>query len=422
MQKICLPNGIRLLLDNDANVNSVSIGVMLKLGSKHESPDLNGIVHFLEHILFKNKKDGAYYNSSIEEVGGRFNAFTGKELTCFHLQILKDYAVDALKSVCDMVFSYNISEEDFENEKQVVLQEIYRYQDDSMEQVKIQSLINALGSCSHTLDILGSAQNISSFSFDTVKDFHKNNYDPANAVISVSGNLDSPEMSAIVDFLTNIPHKSTTNLSVPSTIEFKGGFDYTQKNNQQSHLSFIYPAFTGDIQMKEYYSYLLLNHLIGGGRTSRMNQFLREKQGLVYSAYSQPIVFEEIGLLRLVASTSDQNLERVIETIFKIVNSIKEGDITEEEFTRSKLAIKSDLVFSNENTVNRMFFFGQEELLGTYKSFDIKNILECIDGISMKDVKEKASKMLSEKCSLAVVSSRENLSNPLIDMIPTPSS
>ncbi|KYD26637.1 M16 family metallopeptidase [Parageobacillus toebii] len=387
MRKLCLSNGLRLLIDKIPYAKSVSIGVMVHVGTKHETKETNGIAHFTEHLLFKNQLNfsNMYGNTYIETLGGKMNAFTGKELTCFHVQILSEHLKEAIRTLKDMIFSFSISDADFDKEKQVVIQEIYRYQDNTLERVKIESLMQALGPCSYAFDILGTVSNIKSFTIDEVYNFYKKFYTPSNTVVSISGNIEENALIELIEMLESIP-KGVIQKQTLSPVTFKGGFNYIHTADYQSHICFVFPGVSSKTPMRGYYAYFILNHLLGGGRNSRLNQTLREEKGLVYSVYSQTIIFEEIGVLRVIASTSEDNLKKVYDTIISIIKDIKETGFTLDELNRCKTAIKSELVFSNENIMQRMFFFGQEELLGIYKSFNIDEILKCVDDITIWEV------------------------------------
>lgn len=406
METLYLKNGLRLLLDKIPTVQSVAVGVMVEVGTKHENEKENGIVHFIEHLLFKNSL--SFTNKSatsyIESLGGQLHAFTGKEFTCYYSQILNYNLVETICIIRDMVFSFNINNVEFEKEKQVIIQEILKYEDDTPEQLKILCTQESLNNCSHAFDILGSISNVSSFSNEEVLEFYKKFYTASNSVISISGNFCDEDIENIKKILNAVPAGEKTNKDL-SPVVFRGGVKFIEKMNQQAHICFHFPGIASTVSPVKYYAYLLLSNIVGGGQNSLLHRALREEKGIVYSVYSQPIIFKEIGLLRLFASTSSEKLEEAYDLILEIVLKLRENIISQEDFLNAKVALKSELVFSHESTISRMFFYGQEALLGIYHSSNLLEILNFIDSVSMDDIKQLIASIFREDYFLGIAAS-----------------
>ncbi|MBE2922823.1 insulinase family protein [Anoxybacillus flavithermus] len=319
------------------------------------------------------------------------------------MHILNEYLNEALCILRDMVFSFSISNFDFENEKRVVIQEIYQYQDNTLEKVKIASLAHALGESSYAFDILGTVSNIESFTLTEVYEFYRKFYLSNNTVVSISGDVKEDMLHDIVKILENIGFGKTVDKKT-QPIMFNGGINYIPIHSQeyQSHMCILFPAISSDVPMREYYTYYIMSHLFGVGRNSRLNKVLREERGLVYNIQSHPIVFEEVGLFRILASTGKENLWDVHSAIMEVIESVKEVGITLDEFNRSKRVLKSEIIFLTENTIQRMFFFGQEELLGIHKSSDVDKILETIDAIDVWEVENTLKGIFDDIYSLTV--------------------
>lgn len=179
------------------------------------------------------------------------------------MHILNEYLNEALCILRDMVFSFSISNFDFENEKRVVIQEIYQYQDNTLEKVKIASLAHALGESSYAFDILGTVSNIESFTLTEVYEFYRKFYLSNNTVVSISGDVKEDMLHDIVKILENIGFGKTVDKKT-QPIMFNGGINYIPIHSQeyQSHMCILFPAISSDVPMREYYTYYIMSHLL----------------------------------------------------------------------------------------------------------------------------------------------------------------
>ena len=384
-QKELLKNGIRLVTEEIPYVNSVSIGLWVKVGSRYESLNNNGISHFIEHMLFKGtkKRSAKEIANSIDKIGGQLNAFTAKECTCFYAKVLDSHFDIALDVLADMFFNSNFSSEEIDKERGVVIEEINMYEDspeDLVHDLFSQAVWsgNPLG-----MSILGTEKSLANLSKERILDYFNENYIPQNIVISVVGNFKHADVvEKIKEYFEKAEHKDgeAAHIIMP---RFEPEYTLKSKVTEQVHLCM---GFNGvDIKSKAYYPMLILNNVFGGAMSSRLFQKIREDRGLAYSVFSYPSSFEDCGLFSIYAGSKPDNLESVAELIMEEIRTIKKTGITGEELYDSKEQLKGSYTLGLESTSGRMISIGKSELL-LERIFYPAEILERIDAVDMDSV------------------------------------
>lgn len=384
-QKELLKNGIRIVTEEIPYVNSVSIGIWVKVGSRYENIENNGISHFIEHMLFKgtNNRSAKEIANSIDKIGGQLNAFTSKECTCFYAKVLDTHFDIALDVLADMFFNSRFDKEEIDKERGVVIEEINMYEDspeDLVHDLFSQAVWsgNPLG-----MSILGTEETLNNLNREKILEFFNENYIPQNVVISVVGNFKHKEaVASIKKYFENAEQKgnSSANILVPS---FEPEYTLKSKDTEQVHLCM---GFNGvDIKSKAFYPMLILNNVFGGAMSSRLFQKIREDRGLAYSVFSYPSSFEDCGLFSIYAGSKPDNLKSVAELIMEEIRIIKKNGITEQELYDSKEQLKGSYILGLESTSGRMISIGKSELL-LNKIYSPAEILEKIDQVDMDSV------------------------------------
>lgn len=384
-QKELLANGIRIVTEEIPYVNSVSIGIWVKVGSRYENVEINGISHFIEHMLFKGTKNRTAKEiaNSIDKIGGQLNAFTSKECTCFYAKVLNTHFDIALDVLADMFFNSNFSIEEIDKERGVVIEEINMYEDspeDLVHDLFAQAVWsgNPLG-----MSILGTEQSLQNINRDKILDFYSKNYTPENLVISVVGNFNHADVvKKIKEYFAKAEGKynGAAHINIP---KFEPVYTLKRKDTEQVHLCM---GFNGvDLRSRDYYPMLVLNNLFGGAMSSRLFQKIREDRGLAYSVFSYPSSFEDCGLFSIYAGSKPDNLKIVAEIIMEEIRAIKEKGITEEELYDSKEQLKGSYILGLESTSGRMISIGKSELL-LEKIYSPDEILAKIDSVDMNSV------------------------------------
>lgn len=384
-QKELLINGMRVVTEEIPYVNSVSIGIWVKVGSRYENEENNGISHFIEHMLFKGTKSRSAKEiaNSIDKIGGQLNAFTSKECTCFYAKVLDTHFDIALDVLADMFFNSNFDQEDIEKERGVVIEEINMYEDspeDLVHDLFSQAVWsgNPLG-----MSILGSEESLGNLSRERIVDYFNENYIPQNIVISVVGNFKhSDAVKKIKEYFEKAEHKNNSSAHIIMP-RFEPEYTLKSKVTEQVHLCM---GFNGvDIKSNAYYPMLILNNVFGGAMSSRLFQKIREDRGLAYSVFSYPSSFEDCGLFSIYAGSKPNNLRSVAELIMEEIRAVKEAGITEEEMYDSKEQLKGSYILGLESTSGRMISIGKSELL-LERIYSPTEILERIDEVDMDSV------------------------------------
>lgn len=384
-QKELLINGMRIVTEEIPYVNSVSIGIWVKVGSRYESIENNGISHFIEHMLFKGTKTRSAKEiaNSIDKIGGQLNAFTSKECTCFYAKVLDTHFDIALDVLSDMFFNSTFSSVEIDKERGVVLEEIGMYEDspeDLVHDLFSQAVWsgNPLG-----MSILGTEDSLENINREKIVDYFNENYIPKNIVISVVGNFKHDDVvKKIRKYFDNAAQKDSgvSQIAIPS---FEPKYTLKSKETEQAHLCL---GFNGlDINNKAFYPMLVLNNVFGGAMSSRLFQKIREDRGLAYSVFSYPSSFEDCGLFSIYAGSKPDNLESVAKLIMEEIKEMKKAGITEEELYDSKEQLKGSYILGLESTSGRMISIGKSELL-LDKIYSPQEILERIDEVDMDSI------------------------------------
>lgn len=384
-QKELLKNGIRIVTEEIQYVNSVSIGLWIKAGSRNENTENNGISHFIEHMLFKGTENRSAKEiaNSIDKIGGQLNAFTSKECTCFYAKVLDTHFDIALDVLADMFFNSEFSDEDIEKEKGVIAEEINMYEDspeDLVHDLFSQTVWsgNPLG-----MPILGTSASLENLSRERILEYYNDNYIPQNIVISVVGSFKHKDVvRKIKDYFekAKLGEHSTAKTVVPS---FEPEFLLRSKLTEQVHLCM---GFKGvNIKSEEYYPMLVFNNLFGGAMSSRLFQKIREDRGLAYSVFSYPSSFQDCGLYSIYAGSKPDNLKSVTKLIMEEINEIKRTGIDDKELYDSKEQLKGSFILGLESTSGRMISIGKSELL-LGKIYSPAEVLEKIDRVDSNSV------------------------------------
>ncbi|MGI6684809.1 MAG: M16 family metallopeptidase [Bacillota bacterium] len=404
--KDLLSNGIRVVTEEISFVHSVSIGIWVGTGSRYETEINNGISHFLEHMLFKgtHKRTAKEIAESLEMVGGQLNAFTSKEHTCFYAKVLNEHFDLATDVLADMVLNSLFRVEDIEKERNVILEEIKMYEDTPDELVhdvfaKTIWQYDPLGK-----SIIGSIDTVEQITRNKLISHYESFYVPENIVISVVGNIKREvvlnRMEKLFSQLSG--DKPKIKLVTPQS---SNRTSFVMKDIEQIHLCLGVPGLAS--QDEDIYTLAVLNHVLGGGLSSRLFQEVREDRGLTYSIYSYHSGYSNTGLFSVYAGTSEQNAQEVVEIVLKQIASIKKQGITKEELENTKQHIKGTILLSLENINNRMNRMGKSEI-SYNRIVTPEEILESVLKVTVENIIEIANKIFCwDNFAFAAVGSKE---------------
>lgn len=393
-------NGVRVVLEKIPNVRSVTIGIWVKTGSRHETAELNGISHFLEHMFFKGTENltAKEIAESFDRIGGQVNAFTSKEYTCYYAKVLDNHATYALEILADMFFNSTFDEEELAKEKNVVYEEIKMYED-TPDDIVHDLLTKAIFE-NHPLGypILGSEETLATFTKDMLKDYMYNSYTPDKVVISIAGNVEESFMKEVEKRFGT--YKGGNRKELDAKPIFHKNEVIRRKDTEQAHLCIGFNGYS--VRDKRIYPLIIANNILGGSMSSRLFQEVREKRGLAYSVYSYHSSYEDTGTVTIYGGTAVNQLDVLAETIFNILHDLKNNGITVKELENSKEQIKGNLVLGTEGTNSRMSRNGKNELLlGEHKSID--EMIQIIDAVTIDEVNHVCSELFTEEYSISLI-------------------
>ncbi|WP_353855712.1 pitrilysin family protein [Bacillus sp. Bos-x628] len=394
-------NGVRIVLENIPAVRSIAIGVWIGTGSRHESPEINGISHFLEHMFFKGTKTRSARDiaESFDRIGGQVNAFTSKEYTCYYAKVLDTHADYALDVLSDMFFHSAFDEEELKKEKNVVYEEIKMYED-TPDDIVHDLLSKAIyGEHSLGYPILGTEQTLSTFNGDTLRTYMDEFYTPDRVVISVAGNVEDTFITEIEKLFGSYEGKGKKQpVEAP---QFHYDKLTRKKETEQAHLCLGFNGLpAGDERI---YDLIVLNNVLGGSMSSRLFQDVREDKGLAYSVFSYHSSYADNGMLTIYGGTGAKQLNLLSETILQTLDVLKREGITQKELENSKEQMKGNLMLSLESTNSKMSRNGKNELLlGKHRTLD--EMIDEINHVTLEGVNNLSKRIFTEDYALSLIS------------------
>lgn len=398
-----LSNGLKVVYEPIESVRSVSIGIWIKNGSVDETGSDVGISHFIEHMMFKGTttRTAREVADAMAEIGGRINAFTSKEYTCYYAHILDEHLSVAIEILSDMLLRSEFKEEEIEKEKGVVLEE-YAMSEDSPEEIVHDQLEDAIFvNTPLANNILGTKETIANFKRDQILEYIKAHYVASDMLISVVGKFDETAIGQSLEEAFASVSQEPSFVKPSYEVKHQRVFRYKEKDIEQIHLCMSFPAIAYTSEKK--FILTLLNTIIGGGINSKLFLGIREDKGLTYSIYSYTETFISGGTFNIYAATNPGQLEEVIVTTFEELSKFMAEGIDDKELFKIKQQIKSNMIIGYENMNNRMSTYGKTALLvGASRSQD--EIIEGIDKVTPHGIMELANEILQiEKMSLSLV-------------------
>jgi len=406
-----LPNGLLVLTESISHVRSVSMGVWIDSGSRDESLALNGISHFVEHMVFKGttSRSAQQFAREADAIGGNFDAFTGKESICFNIKVLDEHVAPALDLLADLVLHPTFTPADIVREQGVILEEIKMDQDNPDYLVHETFTQNFWKGHSLGRPILGTVKTVSSFDQQVVFDYYAGRFTPRNMVFSAAGHLDHDAFVAqVADHFSSL---AASGESTPAHIPAPDAYPHItlkrKKSLEQVQLCLGVPA--PPVASRDRYAVYLLNTMLGGGMSSRLFQTVREDRGLAYSIYSETNPFRDTGCLAIYAGTSAEKTTEVLRLTIEELARLKNTPISEVELKRTKDQLKSNIVLGLESSSSRMSNLARQQMyFGRFFSLD--EIVAEVDAITAADIQALARQLFRpEAIALTVLGNIGNL-------------
>jgi predicted Zn-dependent peptidase len=384
-----LLNGVTIATAEMPHMTSVSIGLWVGIGSRYEPAELNGVCHFIEHLLFKGtkKRTAKQMSEAVEGIGGYLNAFTGEEATCFHARACHDHFDDLLDVLMDMLLNSSFNPAEVARERQVIKEEIAMYLDEPHHLV--QELLNATIWPDHPLGrpITGTNETLDGLDRNKLLGYLRNNYAAGNTILVATGKLKHHQVIKAASrytrhFLNRHLSKSAPALDGQNAPRL----NLFTKDTEQTQLALgIRTCSRHDVRR---YALRLLNTILGENMSSRLFQIIREDRGLAYSIYSTPSFFEDTGDLVISAGLDTDNLSKTLRLIIRELRRLAEISPSAAELRRARDYVLGQIDLGQESTENQMNWIG-EQLVGYGRLFspnEVKRRLRLVTPAQIRTV------------------------------------
>lgn len=401
-----LPNGLTVLTEHMPGLRSISAGIWVRRGSRHETPELNGICHFIEHAVFKGTKRRSARDIAVESdrLGGHFDAFTTHEMTGFAIKVADRSLPEGFDLLADLLAHPRFDQGDLLREKKVILEEMKMVEDTPDE--FLGELFNAAYFPNHPLGrpIEGTRETVSTFNHKTISEFHAREFSTSSLVVAAAGNIDHDRLVELVMAAFGQTVSSTNgslNLetrppapAAPIVIEHKNELE-------QAHLLIASPY--PDARSSERYAASMLASVIGGGTSSRLWQTVREERGLAYSVGAGGSTFSDTGVFSIYAGTSPEHLDEVVDLSLEELRRVVSERIPDEELKLVKDQAISSILLGLESSSARASALARQEIIHG-RRISPEEIIQQVEAVTPDDMQRIAARYFtSESLSLGAL-------------------
>lgn len=394
--------GTTVIMEKSDRVQSAALGIWVKAGASDEWDDVSGVSHFIEHMMFKGTENrtAKQIAEDVDKIGGVFNAFTGREATCYYIKTLSSNICKGAEILLDMLTGSKFDQEEMDRERKVICEEIKMVKDTPDDDVydTISELVasgNPLGR-----SILGTPESLAGIDRSRLVDYRDQMYARDSIVVAVAGNFDEEAIEAIFeDRLTSLrQEKPKKEIQLKP---YQQSFNVKVRDIEQTHICLATPGIALDDP--RYYAFVLLNSIFGGSMSSRLFQNIREQKGLAYSVCSMNLFSSYWGFFSIYAGVSTEKAEEALDAIHYELDSLRTGGVTEEELAMAKEQMKSSYIFGLESVNSRMFSIGKNKLL-LDRVYSEEEVLSSFDRVTREDILEVAEMIgdYSSYCGAAV--------------------
>lgn len=392
LRRTLLPNGLTVLTERMEHLRSVAMGVWIKSGSRCETPEANGISHFVEHMLFKGtrSRSAQHIAREMDSIGGNLDAFTGKETICFNVKSLAEHVPIALDVLSDLVLNPVFGSDEIERERGVILEEIKI--DEDNPDVLVHELFTQSFWKDHPLGkpILGTSTTVGKLGQKQLFDYHGGRFQGTNMVFSAAGHLDHERFVQLVaeHFSSLLPGEPLLEQSAPETsarIILRN-----KKSLEQLQICLGVPA--PPVTDKNRYATLILNTVLGGGMSSRLFQTIREERGMAYSIYSDLNPYRDTGTLCVYAGTSSAKALEVVQLVLQEFRKLKDEPLDSDELNRAKDQLKGNILMGLESSSSRMANLARQEMY-FQQFFSAEEVIARVDEIDAEQVQTMAQRL-----------------------------
>lgn len=382
-----LQNGTVVITEKAKGFRSLSIGVWVKGGSRHETPSQAGMAHFLEHMMFKGteKRTALDIARDVDLVGGDFNAMTTREYTCFHLTLPNKEIDFALELLTDILKDSKFDPTELERERMVVLQEFAMVDESPEEWVHEVLFDKAFGGHPLGRPILGTEKVLKTFGRDDVRKYFQQHYYSKNIVITMAGDLDH---AAVVKRLNSLTKgfkgkKKPQPAASMRKPKFHPGVHVIRRETDQAHVALACESFS--IDHPDRLAAFLMNAFLGGNMSSALFQEIREKRGFAYTVYSSLAPFTDTGIFGMYVATAPKQVPECLALMRAQIEKLMSAPIDERDLRVAKNSVKSAVLMGSDSMETRMYALAKSELFFESQASD-EEICRLVDEVTPEDI------------------------------------
>ena len=411
-KKIILKNGARIILEPYIGTEAVTVLVLFKVGSRCETKNINGVSHFIEHMMFKGtgkRPNAQIISRELDGLGAVYNAFTAKDHTGYYIKINSEHKEAALDMLFDMLFNSKFDEKELNRERKVILEEIHMYKDNPMMHIEDMFEQTLFGDCPLGWSIAGDAESMGKIDRAKMIKYRDAFYLPHNMVIGIAGKIDGSIMKVVEKYFGSLPKtlpaagRRQKIPEIKKTVFTPGrpkvAVEY--KDSEQAQLALGFPAYSW--WDKRLPALRLMSNILGGTMSSRLFIAVRERRGLAYHVRAEADHYEDIGVLTIRAGLDKSRIELAIKTILDEIKKIAKDGVTTAELKRAKENIRGRIILSLEDSEALAAWYAEEEL----DKHEIKTPAEKlkeIAAVTLAEVKAVAADVIkNNKMALAVI-------------------
>lgn len=401
VKTVKLKCGTTLIMDKTDYVQSAALGIWVRTGAADENDSVSGVSHYIEHMMFKgtDNRTAKEIASDVDKIGGMFNAFTGKEATCYYIKTLSSNIYAGAEILLDVLTGSRFDQEEMDKERKVICEEIKMVKDSPDDDVydTISELVasgNPLGR-----SILGTPESLAGIDRAKLTAYYSEKYARDSIVIAVAGNFDEERIAELFESrLTSLREKKVTQ---DFTLKpYRQSFDVKVRDIEQTHICLATPGIS--MADDKYYAFVLMNSIFGGSMSSRLFQNIREEKGLAYTVCSMNVFSSYTGFFSIYAGVAHDKAEATLDAVRHELEMLKKDGVTAEELSMAKEQVKSSYIFGLENINSRMFSIGKNKLL-LDRVYSPEEVLSEFDKVTQDDIKQ-AAEMIGDYSSYCAAS------------------
>lgn len=400
-RKTILPSGFRVVTEVLPGVRTAALGIWVETGSRFEPAPWSGIAHFTEHMMFKGtwRRSAQRIAEEADQLGAQLNAFTDREHTCYYVRVLSEHLPKVTDLLADMLTGSRFDEDAVEKERQVILEEIKMYEDSPDDLVQDLLLEAVWAGDALGRPVIGRKETVAALRRPDFLEFVTREYRAPRVLVAACGDVEHERVvEQVAELLGPLAGDVPTRKPAPPPAASQT--TYRAKETEQVHVCLGYPALAqGD---PDRYVQSVLDHLAGGGMSSRLFQEVREKRGLAYSIGTFSVMYRDAGAFGVYAGTSPERVPDLLSVTLRELDRLRAEPVPAEELARAKESLKASLMLSLEGTASRMFFLSRAELyFGRRITPD--EVLEELEAVTADRVQSLAQRIFSARPAASAV-------------------